>query len=116
MAKQFHSNNVELQALRSEIAAMNKRMEEVIIILSGNSTYGVAGVLKDFKELKSDVHSINGEIGDIKDEIEKMKRAEIDAWSIPLKTIPQKIAAIVAFITMLISIVQGVRSLFIVAQ
>lgn len=112
MGKRPQSNeDMELQALKSEMQLMNKRMEEVMNILTGNPVYGLAGIKKDVHDLKSDV-------GNIKHDLEEMKRRDAEEkskagfLSIKLDTIPQKIVALVAFIAVIISIAQGLKTLF----
>lgn len=105
------NEDMEMQSLRAEMQLMNKRMEEVMNILTGNPVYGLAGIKKDVHDLKSDV-------GNIKHDIETMKREKDDEkkregfLSIKLDTIPQKIVAIVAFVAVIISIAQGLKTLF----
>lgn len=95
---------MELQALKSEMAIMNRRMDEVITILGGNSAYGLTGMKSDFRDLKSDVQNI-------KQEIEKIKKQEADRWSVPLKTIPQKVVAAVAFLALILTTIQAIKDM-----
>lgn len=111
MAKHPTNDDLELEAIRTEIRILNKRMEEVITILGGNSAYDVKGIRADVKDLKTAVQKIEEEIEDMKreDEERDMKRA---FFSIKLETIPQKIVGIVTFIIMLLTILQSIRTLF----
>lgn len=105
MAKRYQSQeDMELQSLKSDMAVMNRRIEEILVILTGNSAYGVAGMKSDVKDLKTDVKNI-------KEEIEDKKKRE-GFLSIKLETIPQKIAAVLAFIAVFISVLQGIKTLF----
>lgn len=106
-----HDDGMEIQALKSEMVTLNRRMEEVITILTGSSVYGITGIKSDVKHLKENVEKIQ-------DEIEKMKRDEVDRqkrqgfFSIKLDTIPQKIVGWVAFLSVLLALIQSIRSLF----
>lgn len=105
MAKRpIHHEDMELQALKQEMATMTRRVEEVITILGGNSAYGLTGMKSDFKDLKVEVQQI-------KQEIENIKRNEAYRWSVPLKTVPQKIVAVVAFLALLLTIVQTFKDI-----
>jgi hypothetical protein len=100
----YDNEDMELKALRSEMTIMNRRMDEVITILGGNSAYGLTGMKSDFRDLKLDVNNI-------KQEIEKIKKQESDRWNIPLKTIPQKIVAAVAFLALILTTIQSVKDM-----
>jgi hypothetical protein len=106
MAKRRIQNKpeVELSTLKSEIITLNKRMEEVITILGGNASYRVKGILFEFSETQKD-------IVEIKKAIEEIKQQEKDRWSIPLKTVPQKIFAVITSLAVLLSMFQSVKSL-----
>lgn len=105
MAKQNKSNaDMELHTLKTEISLLTKRMEEVITILGGNSSYRLKGIVVEFSELQKD-------IVDIKKDIAEMKQQDKERWSIPLKTVPQKVAAVVAFLAILLSMFQSIKSL-----
>jgi hypothetical protein len=106
-----NNDDMELQALKSEMQLMNKRMEEVMNILTGNPVYGLAGIKKDVHDLKSDVGNIKHDIEEIKRQDDEKKKRE-GFLSIKLDTIPQKIVAFVAFVAVIISIAQGLKSLF----
>lgn len=105
MAKRYQTpEDMELQSLKSNMDVMNRRIEEILVILTGNQVYGVDGMKKDVRELKADVKNIKDEIAD------KKKREGF--LSIKLETIPQKVAAILAFVAVLISVLQGIKTLF----
>lgn len=105
-------HDMELHALKSEMATISRRVEEVITILGGNSAYGLTGMKSDFRDLKTEVHNIKQEIEKIKRQDEEEKKRE-NFFSIRLDTLPQRIIAFVAFIAVLISIAQGFKSLFV---
>jgi hypothetical protein len=113
MGKRPQSNeDMELQALKSEMQLMNKRMEEVMNILTGNTVYGIVGIKKDVHDLKSDVQNIKVDIEGMKrEEIERQKKAGF--FSIKLDTIPQKIAAIVTFLVLLLTAIHTIKQIFI---
>lgn len=103
---------MEIQALKSGMETLNRRMEEVITILTGNSVYGVNGVKHDVSELKKTVHKIEIDIETIKREtIEREKNRAF--LSIKMETIPQKLAAVVAFLAVALSVFQGIKALFV---
>jgi seryl-tRNA synthetase len=112
MAKRTSNyNDMDVATLRSEISTLNRRMEEVITILGGNSAYDVKGMRSDVKDLKADVSNIKVKIETIeKENVEREKKEGF--LSIKLDTIPQKIVAFMAFIAVFISVVQGIKSLF----
>lgn len=101
----------DMQTLRRDIQMLNTRMEEVLIILGGNSSYGVKGIRSDFNELKTDVQNIKAEIKAMKEE-DKERDRKSAFFSVKLETIPQKIAGIFAFIIMVLTVVQSLRTLF----
>lgn len=117
MAKNLNPDKeqMELQALRNEMSVMNKRMEEVITILGGNSSYGVKGVRSELKELTAQVKELEKQFKDqvfaLEEKFEKIEQQEIERWSIPLKTLPQKVVAVIAFLALLLTIVNNVKSL-----
>jgi len=107
MAKRQRPKNnpdVELSTLKSEIITLNKRMEEVITILGGNSSYRVKGILFEFSETQKD-------IVEIKKDIAEIKQQEKERWMFHLKTVPQKIIAVITFIAILLSISGSIKSL-----
>ena len=112
MAKrQLHDNDPDVETLRREMATLNRRMEEVITILGGNSAYDVKGVRSDVKDLKTDVAII-------KDDLEKMKRENSDREkrqgfiAIKLETIPQKIVGVIGFVALVLTLIQSLKTLF----
>lgn len=104
--KNKNRDNMEVAALKSEMVLLNKRMEEVITILGGNSTYGVPG-------MQTDVRALKKELDTVKQDIVQMKKQEAERWSIPIKTVPQKIVAAVAFLALILSVAQGVKDLIV---
>lgn len=109
MAKRLVS--MEVKTIHNDLNILKKQMGEVILILGGSASFDYKGMRADVKDLKVDVSNIKDEIEKIKrqDQAEKTKRSFL---SIRLDTIPQRIVAIVAFIAVLISIFQGIKSLF----
>ena len=133
MAKRrINKNNgdMEIGTLKSEISTLNKRMEEVITILGGNSSYRVKGIVTEFSEVQKDIVEIRKDISaikqlefaetqsdiiKIKNDIAEIKQQEKERWMFHLKTIPQKIIGLIAFLALIISMIQGIRSLLTVA-
>lgn len=116
MGKQLKSNeDMEISKLHDDMGTLKRQMGEVILILGGSAAFDYKGMRADVRELKTDVSNIKGEIEKIKrqDEEERTKRSFL---SIRLETIPQKIVAMFAFIAVLISIIQGIKSLFTISQ
>jgi len=95
--KPIYNEDMEMQSLKSEMVTMNKRMEEVITILGGNSSYGVKGMRAEVKELR--------------EEVQKLKDVESKRWSIPIKTVPQKVIAIISGLALLLTIFQNIKQL-----
>lgn len=108
-------DDMDMETLRREMSIINRRMEEIITILGGNSAYGVRGMRLDMSELKNEVDGIKKQIEQIQRENIERKKGE-GFLNIKLDTIPQKVAAVVAFLAVLISIFQGLKSLFTVPQ
>lgn len=112
MAKrQSHEEDPDMETLRREMSTLTRRMEELITIIVGNSSYGVVGIKNDFRDLKTDVQTL-------KSEIEKMKRDNEDREkrqgfiSIKLETIPQKIVGLIGFAGIVLTIIQSIKTLF----
>ena len=101
----------DMHTLRRDIQMLNTRMEEVLIILGGNSSYGVKGIRADFNELKTVVQNLKAEIKTMKEE-DKERDRKSAFFSVKLETIPQKIAGVFAFIIMVLTVVQSLRTLF----
>lgn len=98
------SDDMEITTIHNDLNTLKKQMSEVILILGGSASYDYKGMRADVKELKTDVSNI-------KTEIEKIKREQ--GWlNIKLSTIPQKIVATVAFLSILLTLAQGIKSFF----
>lgn len=95
---------MEVQTLHSDLEILKRQMDEVILLLGGSAAMDYKGMRAEVKELKIDVTSI-------KEDINKMKRKDADRFSIKLDTIPQKIAAAVALLALILTVVQNVREL-----
>lgn len=91
-------DDMEIQSIKSELTTLNKRMEEVVTLLSGNSSYGVKGIRAEVKEVKEDVHKIKVEVEQLKKD-----RAFI---SFELKTLPSRIGAFIILLGTIITIVK----------
>lgn len=111
MARTGKNEDMDMETIRHEIKTLNSRMTEVLTILGGSAAYDVKGMRSDVRELKSDVNNI-------KLDIEKMKREDIEKeknrafLSIKLETIPQKIVGFVAFVSVLLALIQSLKTLF----
>jgi hypothetical protein len=111
MAKRPHEDDMDMETIRREISTLNNRMSEVLTILGGSAAYDVRGMRADVKDLKNDVIQI-------KNEMEKIKREATDRekqrgfLSIKLETVPQKIAGFVAFIAVILTMLQSLKTLF----
>jgi hypothetical protein len=105
MGKRLKSmDDMEVQTLHSDLEILKRQMDEVILLLGGSAAMDYKGMRAEVKELKIDVTSI-------KEDINKMKRKDADRFSIKLDTIPQKIAAAVALLALILTVVQNVREL-----
>jgi hypothetical protein len=104
MARPALKDDMELSTIKSEMQLMNKRVEELLTMVGGNSSYGVKGIRADVKELSTKVSAIESEL-------EKIKRLNTDWWNTPIKTIPQKIAMVIAFLVMLFTLFGSVKDL-----
>lgn len=112
MAKRFQNDDdMDLEAIKSQMSALNRRMDEVLTILVGNSSYGVKGMRSDVSDLKTSLINIKTEVENIQRDAKEKQRNE-GFLNIKLETIPQKVAGVVAFLAVLISIIQGFKSLF----
>lgn len=98
--------DMELSTLKSEISTLNKRMEEVITILGGNSSYRVKGIIAEFSETQKDIVQIKLDIAEI-------KQQEKERWLFSIKTVPSKIVAVVTAIALLLSVIQNLKQLFV---
>ena len=112
MAKRRTDPDMDMDTVRQEIRNLNTRMSEVLTILGGSSAYDVKGMRQDVKDLKS-------EVSEIKIEMEKMKRENVERekrrgfLSINIETIPQKIAAFIAFLAVFLSVFQNLKQMFV---
>ncbi len=97
-------NDMEVQTLHSDLEILKRQMDEVILLLGGSAAMDYKGIRAEVKELKIDVSSI-------KEDINKMKRKDADRFSIKLDTLPQKIAAAVALMALILTVVQNIREL-----
>jgi predicted nucleic acid-binding Zn-ribbon protein len=106
-----NDDDMEIKTIHEDLTTLKRQMGEVILILGGSASYDYKGMRADVRELKTDVSNI-------KVEIEKMKRDDIDKEKessfvrIKLKTIPQKIAAILAFLAVALTVIQNLREMF----
>jgi hypothetical protein len=109
MGKRPHDDDMDMETIRREISTLNNRMTEVLTILGGSAAYDVRGMRADVKDLKNDVIQI-------KNEMEKIKREATDRESrrnfLNLKTVPQKVAGFVAFLAVILTMIQSIRALF----
>lgn len=85
MGKRVKTDSMEIHAIKEVLTTINKRVEELIIQLTGNSTYGVKGIKAELKEVKEEVHKIKLEMDD-------MRRAK--GW-ISVKSLQSKVAAVI---------------------
>jgi len=97
---------MEMKKLHDDLGTLKRQVGEVILLLGGSASMDYKGMRAEFKELKTDVSNI-------KLDIEKMKRAEQDRWSIQIKTIPQKVVAFLAFSVMILTAIQTIKEIFI---
>jgi len=104
MGKRPNYNDMEMQTLHDDMGTLKKQMSEVILLLGGSAAMEYKGIRAEVKELKIDVASI-------KEDINKMKRKDADRFSIKLDTLPQKIAAAVALLALILTVVQNVKEL-----
>ena len=91
-------DDMEIQAIKSDLTTLNKRVDELIILLTGNSIYGVKGIKADVAHLKDEVHKI-------KVDVENMKRDK-GMISIKLDTLPSRIGAFIILFGTLITMVK----------
>ena len=98
-------DDMEINRLHDDISILKKQVSEVITLLGGSASYDYKGMRAEFRELKDDVSTI-------KEELEKMKRKDLERFSIKLDTVPQKVVATIAFLALILTVVQNVRELF----
>jgi len=104
MAKRPYNKDMEIKTIHDDLNGLKKQMGEVLLILGGSASYDYKGMRAEVKELRVDVTNI-------KVDIEKIKREQ--GWlNIKLSTIPQKIVATVAFLSILLTLAQGIKSFF----
>jgi uncharacterized protein YukE len=97
--------NMEIAKIHEDLSGLKKQVDEVLFLLGGSAAYEYKGMRAEFKELKEAV-------GTVQTEIEKIKKVEADRWNLSLKTVPQKFAAVFAFVALVISMVSGIKELF----
>lgn len=111
MGKRPLHDDMDMDTIRREISTLNARMTEVITILGGSSAYGVAGMKSDVRDLKKDVLEIKDEMAKLKRETEEKEKKQ-GFLNIKLDTVPQKIAGLVAFAAVLLTMIQSLKTLF----
>lgn len=99
-------DNMEIKTLHTDLIALKKQVDEVIFLLGGSASMDYKGMRADVRELKIDVAAV-------KEDIVKIKRKDEDRFSIKLETVPQKVVAVIAFLALILTIVQNVRELLI---
>ena len=100
-----NDDDMEMNRLHDDMSTLKKQVSEVLTLLGGSAAYDYKGMRAEFRELKSDVAFI-------KDEMEKIKKKDSDRFTLKLETVPQKIVAAVAFLALILTVVQNVRELF----
>lgn len=108
-----HTNqdDMDFQSIKDQIKELDAHMKEVLFILGGSASYEFKGMRSDVRDLKQEVINIKAEMKNMKDE-DKERDRKSAFFSVKLETIPQKIVGIVAFIIMVLTIVQSLRTLF----
>lgn len=97
-------NDMEIKTLHADLGVLKKQVDEVIFLLGGSASMDYKGMRADVRELKTDMSNI-------KEDIDKIKRKDADRFSIKLETVPQKIVAVIAFVALILTVVQNVREL-----
>lgn len=81
-------DDMEVQALKNEVALITRRLDEVITLLTGNAQYELPGLKNDFKKMKEDMAAMKVDIAELREK-------ERTKWlvSFNIKTGPQKAVA-----------------------
>lgn len=98
----------DIKTLKSRVDVIGERVEDVITIVGGSAAL-------DYKGIRGDVRDLKGKVIIIDEKIMKIERIEADRWSVPMKTIPQKVVALMAFLALLISMINGIKGMFFAA-
>lgn len=106
-----NSGDMEIQALKSDMSLLTKRVEELMMMISGNKIYGFTGIKEDITSLKLDMQKVKDEMAEIKkDNAERDKFKGLFVFN--PKTFLQKVITIVTILLGLSSIIRNVLDVF----
>lgn len=111
MAKIRNDEDMEPDQIRQDLNQLKVQMNEVLTLLGGSASYEFKGMRADVRELKIDMGTIKLELAKMKQEAIEKER-DSNFLRIRLKTIPQKLAAILAFGLMLLTIFKTIQDIF----
>ena len=101
---------MELTQLRRDVNELTKRVGEVITILGGSASYDFKGMRADVRDLKTDSQQMKADLEKFRREYEDEKRKRSFLW-IKMDTIPQKVAAAVTFVILILTAIGTIKDL-----
>lgn len=117
MAKRTkQSEDMQLVTIHQDLKTLKNRVDTMVGLVDDIKTIVGGSAALDFKGIRGDVRDLKTHVLTIDEEIEKIKKIEADRWSLQIKTLPQKVAAVMAFLVLLISMVSGIKGLFFAAH
>jgi predicted nucleic acid-binding Zn-ribbon protein len=108
MAKRSNKEDMEIAR---DLETLKTQMKEVLFLLGGSASYEYKGLREDVKDLKRTAIDLNGKVDKLEKEYREDKKNS-SFLSIKYDTIPQKVAAAITFLVVLLTAINSIVSLF----